>query len=228
LSENGTPELLTKKQIEKLTEAKDAKKLAQSSGTQDKNASIFVTRTPIQYSQVRVNSVDGLLADEKSDIPEDLIKTINCTISASEFPAANNWKQAGFGVYTKNLCPSGYSTMKKENLKITLAPFLTSGDKAPEVFSVKVNTPGNSIKVKNIQIKIDGQLVALSNDIDSLGYAPQGQFSGRKTVLVIVKSDISEDTFEFKDIEFTPGNPNSKAAESKSASNTINITTVNP
>lgn len=219
LSENGTAELLTKKQIEKLTEAKDAKKLALASGNQDKNASIFVTRTPIQYSQVRVNSVDGLLADENSDVPDNLIKTISCTLSASEFPAASNWKQAGYGVYTKNLCPTGYSSMKKTDLKVTLAPFLSSGDKAPEVFNVKVNTPGNSIKVKNIQIKIDGQLVALSNDIDSLGYAPQGQFSGKKTVTVTVKSDLSEDTFEFKDVEFTP--TTSSSAESNSSSNTI-------
>jgi membrane peptidoglycan carboxypeptidase len=222
LSENGTPEFLTKKQIEELTKLKDAKKLAQTSNTTlDKNASIFTTRTPIQYSQVRVNSVDGLLADEKSDFPENLIKTISCTVSASEFPAASNWKQAGYGVYTKNLCPTSYSTQKKADLKVTLAPFLESGNKAPEIFNVKVNTPGTSIKVKNIQIKIDGQLVALSNDIDSLGYAPQGQFTGKKTVSVIVKSDLSEDTFDFKDVEFTASNPSS--AESKSSSNTTNI-----
>jgi membrane peptidoglycan carboxypeptidase len=226
LSENGTPELLTKKQIEKLTEAKDAKKLALASGNQDKNASIFVTRTPILYNQVKVNSVDGFLADEKSDIPEDLIKTISCTLSASEFPAASNWKQAGSGVYTKNLCPFSYSSMKKIDLKVTLAPFLSDGNKAPEVFNVKVNTPGNSIRVKNIQIKIDGQLVALSNDIDSLGYAPQGQFSGKKTVIVVVKSDLSEDTFEFKDVEFSPTTSSSKSNESKtsSPSNTVTVT----
>jgi hypothetical protein len=223
LSENGTPELLTKKQIDKLTEAKDAKKLALASGVQDRNASIFVTRTPIIYSQAKVDSVDNLLVDEKSDLPENLIKTIPCTLSASEFPAAKNWKEAGYGVYTKNICPVKYSDLKKADLKVTLAPFLASGDKAPDVFNVKVNTPGDSIKVKNIQIKIDGQLVALSNDIDTLGYAPQGQFSGKKTVSVIVKSDLSEDTFEFRDVEFTPSNPNSKSAESKVSSNITNI-----
>jgi membrane peptidoglycan carboxypeptidase len=224
LSENGTAELLTKKQIDELTKAKELKKTSLANNTQDKNASIFVTRTPIVYSKARVNSIDNLLVDENSDLPDNLIKTISCTLSASEFPAAQNWKEAGYGVFTKNICPTSYSIKKKSDLKVTIVSNVSSENKAPEVFNITVNTPGPSINVKNIQIKIDGQLVALSNDIDSLGYAPQGQFSGKKNVSVIVKSDLSEDIFEFKNVEFAPGNPSSASTDTKSSSNTATIT----
>jgi membrane peptidoglycan carboxypeptidase len=220
LSENGTPELLTKKQIEELTKVKDAKKLAAKDGTKgSKNPSIFETRTPIQYSQVKVNSVDNLLIGEDTEIPDSLIKTIPCTISSSEFPAALNWKQAGQNVFTKNICPAQYSTMKKTDLKVTATTNIISGSKAPEIFNIKANSPGDSIKIKNIQIKVDGQLVALSNDIDGLGYAPQTNFNGKKNVTVIIKSDLSEDTFEFKDVEFS-NTPSSLNTQSSATSNT--------
>ena len=226
LLETGTPELLTKKQIEELTKVKDAKKLALKEGTKpSKTESIFETRTPINTTSVRVNSVDNLLAGDDTQVPEDLIKTINCTVSASEFPAAFNWK-TGYGVNTKNNCPTDYSTMKKADLKVTATTNITSGEKAPEVFNVKVNTPGTSIKVKNIQIKVDDQLVALSNDIDTLGYAPQGAFTGKKTVTVLVKSDIADNTFEFTDVEFSA--VSSKTTESVSSASKPTSILINP
>ena len=225
LLETGTAELLTKKQIEELTKAKDAKKLALKEGTKpSKTASIFETRTPINTTTARVNSVDNLLAGDDTQVPEDLIKSITCTVSASEFPAAFNWKNNY--IYTKNNCPTEYSKMKKTDLKVTATTNITSGEKAPEVFNVQVNTPGTSIKVKNIQIKVDGQLVALSNDIDTLGYAPQGAFTGKKAVTVLVKSDISDSTFEFTDVEFSANS--SKSTESSSSSPKTNSVVINP
>ena len=219
LSELGTPELLTKKQIEELTKVKDAKKAAQTSETKkiapNKNASIYTTRTPIQYSQVKVNSIDNLLIGENSDVPDSLIKTVPCTLSVSEFPSAFNWKQAGAGVFSKNICPSEYSTFKKADLKVTASTNIISNEKAPDVFNIKINSPGDSIKIKNIQLKVDGQLVALSNDVDSLGYAPQGQILGKRNVTITTKSELSEDTFEFINVDFQLPSTSSKNSESQ-------------
>jgi exopolysaccharide biosynthesis WecB/TagA/CpsF family protein len=211
LSENGTAELLTEQQIKRLEEVKLAKK---DNKTIPKTASIFTTRTPVLYNKVKVNAADNLLIDEKSDIPAELIKTIECTYTQGEFPAATNWKQSGIGVYSRNSCPYEYSTFKKEDYKVTVTSNIVAGAKAPELFSIKANSPGDTIKIRLIQLKIDGVAVIQSTDTDSLGFSPVN-LSGKKKVQIVVKSDNAENIFDFADVEFTPN--------TNVSSNTISI-----
>jgi membrane peptidoglycan carboxypeptidase len=171
-------DLLTKSQIKKLQEAK-----APVAGQN----SIFYTRNPLAFSNVKVNKLDGKLVPDDLELPEDFIEKVSCGGGGSEFPSASNW-----GGTTGTACPTEKTEMTKDNAKINIQANFQSGQNAPGMLVINASHPAGSDKIQTIELKIGGQFIGVTQNSTSLTAAVAG-LNGARDVEITVRDSLGNE-----------------------------------
>ncbi len=190
LSESGTTELLSQKQIEVLKEASEKSKKGEFKGKE----SIFYTRSFVTNTTVKINKLDNLLIPTDSDIPVDYITTTLCFNGVGEFPGFQGWSyNSGVG------CPNQYTKFNKESVQKGNQLVLTANaqpkSKAPAILSVNAQNSLNFISINNIEIIIGGEVVASEKNtsgttLDSLNFDTKDIPNGKKDILIRAKDSL--------------------------------------
>jgi membrane peptidoglycan carboxypeptidase len=178
----GYVELLTPAQIEALGKAQAL--LAKREFDPSKS-SIFTNRSSIVSRKVRINVMDGLIANDLT--LEENIAEVICNDSVSEFPLDPAWLA---GVKRTNTCPTDESEQNQvaeQNNVPTILTNLGTGDVFTDTIEVDADSTGQAGKIiRKISIFIDGEEVAGVENAKNLVYTIPDSNLGTKSVRIYV------------------------------------------
>lgn len=179
----GYIELLTPSQNEVLQKAMQ---IASKPDFDPLKSSIFTTRSTVIRRRIKINTVDGKIADPLKTL-EINTKEIVCDQVLSEFPLDAGWNA---GVRPSSNCPNEISTQDQftdQGNVPTIATNLQAANVFKQFIVINASAVGDSQKgIKTIELFIDGQMVNAVSSTTNLTFPITPDIAGKKDIKILV------------------------------------------